>query len=130
MTAGDGELTLELDGHEVTISSPSKVFFSKRGETKLDLVEFYRDVRDPLLAAMGGRPVLLQRFPEGAEGSSFFHKRVPASKPAWLRTADVSTPNGTISNALVAADVAHVAWAVNLGCLGFHVWPTRADDPD
>ncbi|MGH9177766.1 MAG: non-homologous end-joining DNA ligase [Acidimicrobiales bacterium] len=127
---GDGEIALELDGHEVVISSPGKVFFSERGETKLDLVEFYRAVRAPLLAAMGGRPVLLQRFPEGAEGSSFFQKRVPASKPPWLQTADVSTPNGTISNALVAADVAHVAWAVNMGCLGFHVWPTRADEPD
>jgi DNA ligase D len=130
MTAGDGEVTLELDGHEVVISSPGKVFFSERGETKLDLVTFYQAVRHPLLAAMGGRPVLLQRFPEGAEGSSFFQKRVPASRPDWLQTADVSTPNGTISNALVAADVAHVAWAVNMGCLGFHVWPTRADRPD
>ena len=107
MTAGDGEVTLELDGHEVVISSPGKVFFSERGETKRDLVEFYRAVRDPLLAAMGGRPVLLQRFPEGAEGSSFFQKRVPASRPPWLQTADVSTPNGTISNALVAADPDH-----------------------
>jgi DNA ligase D len=128
--SGAGDVTLELDGHEVTISSPDKVFFSERGETKLDLVEFYEAVRDPILAAMGGRPVLLQRFPDGAEGSSFFQKRVPKSIPPWLETATVSTPNGTASNALVAADVAHLAWAVNIGCLGFHVWPTRADDPE
>src|SRR6185369_14020370 len=82
---------------------------------------------DPLLAAMGGRPVLLQRFPNGAEGSSFFQKRVDPGATPWLQTAVVSTPNGTTSDALVAADLAHVAWAVNLGCLGFHVWPTRAD---
>jgi DNA ligase D-like protein (predicted polymerase) len=42
----------------------------------------------------------------------------------------VSTPNGTTSDALVAADLAHVAWAVNLGCLGFHVWPTLANDQE
>jgi DNA ligase D len=123
-------VTLELDGHEVTISSPDKVFFAERGETKLDLVEFYRAVREPILAAMGGRPLLLQRFPDGAEGSSFFQKRVPKSAPPWLETSVVSTPNGTTSDALVAADLAHIAWAVNIGCLGFHVWPTRADDPD
>jgi DNA ligase D len=128
---GDGdEVTLQLDGHEVTITSPSKVFFAERCETKLDLVEFYVSVREPLMAAMGGRPVLLQRFPEGAGGSSFFQKRVPASRPSWLTTAVVSTPNGTTSDALVAADVAHVAWAVNIGCLGFHVWPTLARDPE
>lgn len=121
---------LALDGREVTVSSPGKVFFSERGETKLDLVRFYEAIGGPLLAAMGGRPVLLQRFPEGAGGSSFFQKRVPKSRPEWLQTTVVSTPNGTTSDALVAADLAHVAWAVNMGCLGFHVWPARADDPD
>jgi DNA ligase D len=123
------EVVLELDGREVTISNPDKVFFAERGETKRDLVEFYAAVREPLLAAMGGRPVLLQRFPGGAEGKSFFQKRVPDGAPSWLETTEVSTPNGTTSNALVVADLAHVAWAVNLGCLGFHVWPARADDP-
>jgi DNA ligase D len=130
MSRGGSDVTVVLDGHEVVASSPDKVFFSERGETKLDLVEFYQAVRDPLLAAMGGRPVLLQRFPEGAGGSSFFQKRVPAARPSWLQTAVVSTPNGTTSNALVAADLAHVAWAVNIGCLGFHVWPTMADDQE
>jgi DNA ligase D-like protein (predicted polymerase) len=79
---------------------------------------------------MGGRPVLLQRFPEGAGGPSFFQKRVPKNVPDWLQTTTVSTPNGTTSQALVAADLDHVLWAVNLGCLGFHVWPYLAADPD
>jgi len=125
------EAVLELDGREVRITSPHKVFFPERGETKLDLVRYYEAVREPLMATMGGRPVLLQRFPEGAGGSSFFQKRVnPKDAPDWLQTTVVSTPNGTTSNALVAADLAHVAWAVNLGCLGFHVWPYLASDPD
>jgi DNA ligase D len=126
----DESVTLELDGHDVKVSSPDKVFFDERGETKLDLVEFYAAIREPLLAAMGGRPVLLQRFPDGASGNSFFQKRVPKSIPKWLQTTEVSTPNGTTSNALVAADLAHIAWAVNIGCLGFHVWPSMAADPD
>ena len=79
--------------------------------------------------AMGGRPVLMERYPDGVPGKSFFQKRVPASRPDWLRTTVVSTPNGTTSEALVIGDVAHVLWAVNLGCLGFHVWPSRASDP-
>jgi DNA ligase D-like protein (predicted polymerase) len=79
---------------------------------------------------MGGRPVLLQRFPNGAGGSSFFQKRVPDSRPEWLETTIVSTPNGTTSRALVVADIAHVLWAVNMACLGFHVWPSRAADPE
>jgi DNA ligase D len=130
MGAKAEETIIELDGREVRITSPDKVFFPERGETKLDLVRYYEAVREPLMATMGGRPVLLQRFPEGAGGSSFFQKRVPKDAPDWLQTTIVSTPNGTTSNSLVAADLAHVAWAVNMGCLGFHVWPYRASDPD
>lgn len=123
-------VVLELAGHEVPVSNPGKVFFRTRGETKLDLIDYYCAVQEPLMRAMGGRPTMLERYPDGAAGKSFFQKRVPASAPAWLDTMVVSTPNGTTSNAMVAADMAHVAWAVNLGCLGFHVWPTRARHPE
>ena len=121
---------LELAGREVRVTNPDKVFFAERGETKLDLIRYYLAVAEPLMRAMGGRPTLLERYPHGAEGPSFFQKRVPKGAPDWLRTQVVSTPNGTTSNAMVAADIAHVAWAANTGCLGFHVWPSRASDPD
>ncbi len=125
-----GSVTLDIDGTEVTVSSPDKVFFPANGATKLDLVRYYQAVSEPLLRTLGNRPVLLERFPDGAGGKSFFQKRVPKSAPAWLTTTEVSTPNGTTSDALVAADLAHIVWAVNQGCLGFHVWPNRLPDLD
>jgi DNA ligase D len=126
--ADDDEVLLALDGREVRLSSPGKVLFGERGETKRDLVDYYLRVSEPLLRTMGGRPVLMQRFPHGAAGSSFFQKRVPQNAPEWLETTTVTTVNGTPSRALVIADRAHVVWAVNLACLGFHVWPYRAAD--
>jgi DNA ligase D len=123
------EIEVEVAGRAVRITSPSKVFFPERGETKSDLVDYYLAVGEPIMRAMGGRPVLMQRFPHGATGSSFFQKRVGDGAPDWLETTIVSTPNGTTSRALVIADLAHVVWAVNLACLGFHVWPGVADDP-
>jgi DNA ligase D-like protein (predicted polymerase) len=124
------DVQLDVAGRSITVTSPDKVFFTERGETKLDLVNYYLAVAEPFMRACGGRPTLMQRFPNGAEGSSFFQKRVPANAPDWLQTTIVSTPNGTTSRALVLADMAHVVWAVNLACLGFHVWPYVADRPD
>jgi DNA ligase D len=121
---------LEIDGHELRVTSPDKVLFPERGETKLDLLHYYLAVAEPIMRTMGGRPVLMERYPHGATGSSFFQKRVPDNAPPWLRTTIVSTPNGTTSRALVVDDLAHVAWAVNLGCLGFHVWPSLAEHPE
>lgn len=125
---GDEE-RLALDGHEVRLSSPGKVLFTEGARTKRDLVDYYVRVAEPLLRTMGGRPVLMQRYPQGAGGPSFFQKRVPKNAPEWLETTTVMTVNGTPSRALVIADLAHVAWAVNLGCLGFHVWPYLAAEP-
>ena len=88
MSAGSGLMT-----------HPDKVYFAERGETKADLAEYYQRIAEPLLRAMGGRPVLLQRFPEGASGPSFFQKRVPKTAPGWLRTTTVATPNGAASQA-------------------------------
>ena len=124
------EHVLDVAGRAVTVTSPGKVFFPERGETKLDVVRYYLEVAEPFLRAAGGRPTLMQRFPHGAEGNSFFQKRVPKDAPEWLQTTIVSTPNGTTSRALVLADMAHVVWAVNLACLGFHLWPYLHDRPE
>jgi DNA ligase D len=122
--------TVVAAGREVVVTNPDKVFFSQRGETKLDLIHYYLSVEEPLMRAIGGRPVMLERYPDGASGKSFFQKRVPAHAPDWLQTTTVATVNGTKSDALVIADIAHVVWAVNIGCLGLHVWPFLATRPE
>ncbi|MGB9112141.1 MAG: non-homologous end-joining DNA ligase [Acidimicrobiales bacterium] len=120
---------VEAAGHTIEISSPDKIYFPELGATKFELVSYYLEVATALLNTAQGRPALLERFPDGAGGKSFFQKRVPSGAPEWLATTVVNTPNGTLSNALVVADIAHVVWAVNLGCIGLHLWPYRADDP-
>lgn len=121
---------LEIADRVVRVSNPDKVFFSRRGETKLDLIEYYLAVGEPLMRAVGGRPAMMQRFPDGAGGKSFFQKRVPKGAPDWLETTTVATPNGTTSEAIVLADLAHIAWAVHMGSLCFHVWPYPAAAPE
>jgi len=120
---------IEASGRNIEISSPDKVYFPEIGATKFDLASYYVEIGDVLCHIAAGRPALLERFPDGAGKNSFFQKRVPKNAPGWLETTDVTTPNGTRSNALVVADIAHVVWAVNLGCLGLHLWPYKADDP-
>jgi DNA ligase D len=121
---------IAVAGRTVTISSPGKVMFPERGETKLDLANYYVAVGDALMRTVRDRPTLLQRWPNGVTGQNFFQKRIPDSAPTWLQTTTVATVNGTESRAIVMADLAHVLWAANQGCLGFHPWPYRASHPD
>jgi DNA ligase D len=126
----DNERVVKAAGRDLVISRPDKIYFPGLGATKFELVSYYLTVGDHLLNTAGGRPALLQRFPDGATGKSFYQKRIPAGAPDWLQSTTVATPNGTTSNALVVADIAHVVWAVNYGCLGLHLWPYLAADPE
>ena len=123
-------IDVEVDGRTLTVSNPSKVFFSARGETKLDLVEYYIAVGAGALVGVRERPTVLKRFPNGAEGEFFFQKRVPAKRPEWLETVTVSFPSGRDAEELCPVDVAHLVWAVNLGCLDLNPWPVRRSNVD
>jgi DNA ligase D len=122
---------IEVDGRTVKITNPDKVFFSARGETKLDLVQYYVAVGDGALRGVYERPTVLKRFPNGAEGEFFYQKRVPEKgRPEWIETVTVSFPSGRSAEELCPVDVAHVVWAANLGCLDLNPWPVRRRDID
>ncbi len=121
---------VEVDGRTVKVTNPDKVFFSARGETKLDLVNYYLAVGEGALRGVRERPTVLKRFPDGAEGEFFFQKRVPKNRPDWLETVTVSFPSGRSADELCPTDVAHLAWAANLGCLDLNPWPVRRADVD
>jgi bifunctional non-homologous end joining protein LigD len=122
--------TLEIDGREVRLSNPGKVYFPKPGWTKLDLVEYYLAAADGALVHLRERPTVMKRFVNGIEEEPIWQKRVPQKTPEWLETATVSFPSGRTATELVAQDAAHLAWAVNLGVIDFNPWPARRDDLD
>ncbi|MCC5947583.1 MAG: ATP-dependent DNA ligase [Nitriliruptoraceae bacterium] len=118
-------MVLEVDDCEVRISSPDKPYFPEVGLTKLDVVEHYRRVAPLLLPHVQGRPCNLERFPDGVGGTSFVQKRLPASRPDWLATADVTFGSGRTATELCPASLADVLWSVNLGAITVHPWSVR-----
>jgi DNA ligase D len=121
---------LEVDGRTVRVSNPSKVLFTTRRETKLDLVQYYVSVSDGIVRALYERPTYLKRHPEGAQTDPIYQKRVPQNRPEWIETVRVTFPSGRHADALCVTEVAQVAWAANLATLDFHPWPARRSDLD
>ncbi|TME99447.1 MAG: ATP-dependent DNA ligase [Chloroflexi bacterium] len=124
------DVVLELDGVEVTVTNPDKVFFPRLGKTKLDLVNYYLSVAEAALRGVAQRPMNLKRFPNGAEGEPFYQKRAPTPRPAWIETATVEFPSGRTADEVVCTNTACLAWVVNLGCIDLNPWPVRAADVD
>jgi len=120
---------LLLEGREVQITHPDKLYFSAQVKiTKLDLVRYYLSVAPGALAGIKDRPIVLKRFVNGAEGEAFYQKRAPEKRPEWLRTVTLSFPSGRTAEEIVVDDVAGVAWIVNLGCIELHPHPVRSGD--
>jgi bifunctional non-homologous end joining protein LigD len=122
---------LTVDGREVRITNPEKLYFSAQAQvSKLDLVRYYLSVAGGALAGIRDRPIVLKRFVNGAEGEAFFQKRAPENRPEWLRTVTLSFPSGRTAEEIVVDDAAGLAWIVNLGCIELHPHPVRSADLD
>ena len=121
---------LEVAGREVVITNPGKVFFSRTGHTKLDLVNYYLAVAEGAVRGVFGRPMALKRFVEGAGGEAFFQKRAPANAPDWIETVELSFPSGRTAREIVVRDAAQLIWVINLGCIDLNPHPVRAEDLD
>ncbi len=124
------KLVLDLAGHEVAISNPSKVFFTRAGVTKLDMVRYYLAVAPGALGGVGDRPMALKRFVNGAESEAFFQKRAPEKRPDWISTVELRFPSGRTADEVVVSDEAALAWVINLGCIDLNPHPVRSADLD
>jgi DNA ligase D len=117
----------------VRISNPDRVYFSGRGETKLDLARYYLSVGDGIVRALRERPCMLHRYPDGTDGEKIYQKRLPKGAPDWVETASVSFPSGRTADELCVTELAAVVWAVQMSTVEFHPWHTRraaVEQPD
>ena len=119
---------VEIAGREVVVTNPAKTFFLRAGHTKLDLVRYYAAVADGALRGIAGRPIVLKRYVDGAEGEPFFQKRAPEQHPEWVETVELRFPSGRTAREVVVRDAAQLLWIVNLGCIDLNPHPVRADD--
>jgi bifunctional non-homologous end joining protein LigD len=118
---------LSIDGRDVRVTHPDKLYFSKQTRlTKLELVRYYLSVAPAALAGIRDRPIVLKRFVNGAEGEAFYQKRAPEERPDWLRTVTLAFPSGRTAEEIVVDDAAGLAWIVNLGCIELHPHPVRS----
>jgi DNA ligase D-like protein (predicted polymerase) len=123
-------VTIEAAGREIKVSNPQKVFFAELGVTKLDLINYYLELADPVTNHLRDRPTVLKRFVNGAAQEPFFQKRIPDTAPPWIETTTVTFPSGRSARELTPNDAAHLVWGVNLGVIDWNPWQVRAPELD
>jgi bifunctional non-homologous end joining protein LigD len=120
---------IEIDGHEIALSNTDKVLFPKAKVSKGDLIDYYRKIARTMLPHIAGRPLSLERYPDGVEGGGFMQKNASDYFPDWIRRARVAKEDGSVSH-VVAADAATLVYLANQACVTLHAGLARTDRID
>lgn len=124
-------IEIEVGPHVVKVTNPDRIYFPARGETKLDLVNYYLSVGDGIVNALYERPCMMHRFPKGVSGEKVHQKRVPHGAPPWLETVRVEFPRyGRHAYELCVTELASVIWSVQMSTVEFHPWNSRRADTE
>jgi bifunctional non-homologous end joining protein LigD len=106
------------------ITHPGKVLFPDDGITKGELAAYYEAVAEAMLPHMSGRPVTMERYPNGIGQKGFFHKDVSRGFPDWLQRVEVPKRGGTVHHPVVD-DLRSLIWLANQNCITPHLWVSR-----
>ena len=123
------EANLRAGRYTVRITSPDKVLFPDVGVTKLELARYYLGVGPLMVRYLKGRPILVQRFPDGIDRPGFIQQEAPDHVPPWVRRVTVpKVGGGSITHATVD-NTASLVYLVNLNTVAVHAWLSRFDRP-
>lgn len=132
----DATRTMRAGRRTVEVHRPDKVLFPGDGTgkeyTKSDLVDYYRTVAPFMLPHLRGRPLMLERLPDGVGGPRFMQKNTPESYPDWIDRVEVAKEGGTVRHT-VCDDTATLVYLADQACLTLHRWLSRVgrvDRPD
>ncbi|MFE1770870.1 non-homologous end-joining DNA ligase [Streptomyces sp. NPDC059008] len=120
--------TVRAGRRTVRIHRPDKVLFPADDLTKADVVGYYRQVAAAMLPQLRGRPLMLERLPEGLDGPHFMQKDTPDHYPDWIRRTEVAKEGGTVTHP-VCDDKATLLFLADQACLTLHRWLSRAGRP-
>ncbi|HEX7099159.1 MAG TPA: non-homologous end-joining DNA ligase [Acidimicrobiia bacterium] len=109
------------------VSHPEKVLYPADGITKGEVVEYYRTVAEAMLVHLRGRPLTLQRFPNGIDEPGFMQKNASKYFPESIERVEVPKEGGTTIHPLCDTpdDLVYLA---NQNTITFHIWTSRTPD--
>jgi bifunctional non-homologous end joining protein LigD len=122
---------IKVDSRSIPISHPSKILFPGEGISKRGLVDYYQRIAEIMLPHLQGRPLTMERFPDGIDEGGFYQKEAPEYFPDWIRRVSIPVKEtGQEQPQLVCDSLAGLVYLVDQGCLTFHPWLSRADKLD
>ncbi|MFO7581225.1 non-homologous end-joining DNA ligase [Guyparkeria sp.] len=116
-----------INGHEIDIDNRDKALFPGEAITKGDVIDYYREIAEYILPHIEGRPLTLQRFPDGLDEDGFYQQQVPEHFPDWIDTRSLPRADGSERiDHILCNDTASLVYLANLATITIHRWLARA----
>jgi len=126
----DETQTRIIQSHELRFTNLSKIYWPSEKYTKRDMINYYYQVAPFMLPYMKDRPQSLNRYPNGINGESFYHKNMGGKVDKWLKTFKrFSESTGEPKDFLICTDTASLIYMANLGCIEMNPWHSRVQSP-
>lgn len=122
----------QVENLAITFSNLDKIYWPEMSLSKADLLNYYYLVGEYLLPHLKDRPIVMQRFPDGIKGKTFYQKESPAYAPKWLKTKKIksSSSKRKAINYIICNDLPTLLWLANQGCIEMHPWLSKIDQLD
>lgn len=130
-TAEEKEAEMKLNGHLIKVTNLDKLYWTKEGFTKGNMLNYYHRVAPYMLPYMKDRPQSLHRHPNGINGKHFFQKDMRGKLPEWIPAhEDYSESTDEMIQYMICNNEATLLYMANLGCIEMHPWHSRRQHPD
>ncbi len=130
LNPSESSQTKKINGHELNFSNVHKIYWPKEGYTKGDMLNYYYRVAPYIMPYLKDRPQSLNRFPNGIDGHSFYHKDLTGQVPEWMQLFPYHTSEGEDKNFMVPTDEAALLYMANLGAIEMNPWNSTIHNPD
>lgn len=116
--------------HSFEISNPDKIFFPEKKYTKGDLIEYYEQIAETMLAYLEDRMITMIRYPDGIDGKKFYQKEAPEYFPNWIERKLIENRDEGSTNYVICNKKATLVYLANQACITPHVWLSKKDKPE
>jgi bifunctional non-homologous end joining protein LigD len=131
LNPNDQQQERKINGHSLTFTNLSKLYWPKEKISKRDMLNYYYQVAPYILPYLKDRPQSLNRHPNGINGKSFYQKDVTGKVPDWIKTFPYrSAEDDKDKNFMVCTNEASLLYMASLGCIELNPWGSRIQSPD
>jgi bifunctional non-homologous end joining protein LigD len=121
MASGASSVRESMSPTSVRLTNPDKVLFPADGYTKRDVWDYYTAIAPAMLPQISGRPLTMQRYPDGIRGEEWYQHRAPLKMPSFVRLVDTG-PRHDNKGRIVCDDLVTLQYLANLAALTLHQW--------